>query len=478
MVFLKANLQSNPDSFLIEISNSDDNQGIKPKVKPIEVFDKKKSMANCLDSKVEKEVIKNPTDIPIPLYPSLYQQKKLGPEDISTKGPINQQLKHKDLIYHAIKMERARLKLTHMLVDNIESLKVLAKEYIVCIDKGSEQSEMLSFNNKQNLEPIQEKNFVQVSAKEFKSNLNVQFQKILSISENKSQLTDEVVADIYQIHFLPAFLHIVATQIINSKSVKARYKTQINKQDLQMMQSRQIIVEGNLRLVSYVAKQFKQTRLPFSDLVQEGTIGLIKAIDRFDYSRSVKFSTYAIYWIRQTISRVITRQEKTIRIPFNIAAKVSVVFEAMNLYLQQTGKWPSSDELSELCQLSKHEVETILEYCQPTVSLFNHVNNDPNMPDLIETIEQHHFKSPFNTLSSQALRKIIKNAIHCLPYREADVLCMRFGLNNRQEMTLQEIADQLYLSRERVRQIQNAALKKIRNGYAFELKDFLTPSLA
>ena len=386
-----------------------------------------------------------------------------------------QTLNLEQFVFYAEKMEKARKSLLQMLVQGPKSLAILADEYLSRIDQGYDQSEMLSVSQCE-----QSSDLVQDTVKQLESDLSTVFRKILS--EPNAKHDQHGYPDLFnlivEIHFLPAFLHRVATRVIDGFTQAQKDKSSLYKQLLFLEDSRQIIVLGNLRLVAYIANQYKHSKLAFSDLMQEGTIGLIKAIDRFDYLRPVKFSTYAIYWIRQSISRSIIRQKKTVRLPFNLAPKASAVFEAMNSSLQRTSKTPSSRELAEKCQLSVKEIETILEFYQPTVSLSAHVNNDDERPILMDMIEQSNFPLPFTLLSTNALKVSLNHAINSLPEREAKVLCARFGVNSSVEMTLQDIADQLQLSRERVRQIQNTALQKIRAAYGVELSDFLTPDSA
>ena len=242
-----------------------------------------------------------------------------------------------------------------------------------------------------------------------------------------------------------------------------------------MIASRQAMINGNLRLVTFIAKQYNNQSMPFTDLIQDGTVGLIKAVDRYDVNRGVRFSTYAIYWIKQTISRAMVRQEKMVRLPFNMAAKASAVFETMNNYLIQNNKWPSIHELAKLCKLPEDEVKAIVHNYQPIISLDSNVNDDDDMPEMIATLEQDHFPQPLSGVVSSSLKMCLRQAVDSLTQREADIINCRFGLNNDHEMTLQDIAEKMSLTRERVRQIQNNALLKLKNSFSSELVDFLEP---
>jgi RNA polymerase primary sigma factor len=216
--------------------------------------------------------------------------------------------------------------------------------------------------------------------------------------------------------------------------------------------------------------------LSFEDLMQEGSIGLIKAVDRFDASRGIRFSTYAIFWIKQAISRLIVKQEKVVRLPIALAERSSVVFEVMrNSYLEHN-RWPSLLEIKAQCDLSMDDIKTISSYYQSTHSLDSAQSDDGDDQTLMATLPQHQFAQPLNELIDSNLSLYIGKVVASLPEKEAAILNMRFGLHNHHEMTLQAIADQLHVTRERVRQIQNDALKKLKQQFGYDLLPFLEPN--
>lgn len=381
--------------------------------------------------------------------------------------------KYSDFLKSAAKMEQARRALLAKILNTPGMLTVFAEKCLYILEQN-DLSEILTVKmdaktavSESDSSSVQPGRF-----KEIETDLKTLFNLILA---NHGKVEDSQVKFVSDFHFLPSLLHQVAKTILDEGEIAQNDKACIEHYQGELMQSRCKMVEGNIRLVTYVAKQFKYTKLAFSDLLQEGTVGLIKAVDRFDYQREVRFSTYAIYWIKQTISRFIVKQEKTVRLPFSIATKAALVFDTMHDRLQLTNRWPSAYELSQLCNISENEIIAILKYYQPGVSLFSTVNSDQDMPELIDTLEQTHFPLPLEEMSQQNLSHTIDQAIKSLPEREADVICARFGIHNCVEMTLQEIADHLHISRERVRQIQNNAIQKLKKTYGLQLEDFLTP---
>jgi len=298
-------------------------------------------------------------------------------------------------------------------------------------------------------------------------------QKIVLSADSKILLCSDYSKQLSEVHFLPIFLHQLSNKAINSTQLKKAYKKAVNTQLEAMLQSRQVLINSNIRMVLFIANKYSHSKIASSDLTQEGTIGLIKAVDRFDYQRQVRFSTYSVFWIKQMISRAITKQKKLVCLPFNLASKVSIVLSSINTFLQENNKWPSSKQLAESCQLSVNEIEAILESFKPCLSLSSPMNDDEDSPFLLDTLEQNHFKSPISELSSNHLNNTLKQAIDSLQDREAFVIRSRFGISNGIELTLQEIADQFQVSKERIRQIQNTALNKLKQQFGTELIDFL-----
>lgn len=238
------------------------------------------------------------------------------------------------------------------------------------------------------------------------------------------------------------------------------------------LSARQQLAEANAKLVLFIANQYKAGFLDFDDLVQEGQAGLLKAVDKFDYRLGFQFSTYAGYWIRQAISRSLSRCERLVRVPCGQVANINKVFRAKNEIVSQTGQEPSVKELADYTKLSSDEINTILIISQTAMSLESS-DDDEEAFAPIDFLEQQSFAHPFKTIAEADLGQLLSSAIETLNPREAKVVCEHFGINVDREMTLQEIGSELNLTRERVRQIQVMALNKIRLNFGQQLMCFL-----
>jgi RNA polymerase primary sigma factor len=237
---------------------------------------------------------------------------------------------------------------------------------------------------------------------------------------------------------------------------------------------RQQLATVNSKLVMFIANQYKGNFLDFEDLVQEGHTGLLKAVDRFKYRLGFQFSTYAGYWIRQAISRALSRSERVVRIPCGQIATINRLFRAKDELTLKTGKEPTAQELAEHTKLTQEEVNAILSIAQSSVSLegFEDEDNENSFAP-IDFLEQRVFTHSYSMIAGSQLTALVKAAIKTLNAREAKILCAHFGLDDDRQKTLQEIGAELNLTRERVRQIQVVALNKIKARYGQELASFL-----
>lgn len=238
------------------------------------------------------------------------------------------------------------------------------------------------------------------------------------------------------------------------------------------LKAREQLAEANSKLVLFIANQYKAGFLDFDDLVQEGQTGLLKAVDKFDYRLGFQFSTYAGYWIRQAISRSLSRCERVVRVPCGQVANINRVYRAKDELVAKKGKEPSVKELADYIKLSENEINAILSISQTSISL--------EMPEDVESsfapidfLEQEIFTHPFQIIAESNLEELLSKAIETLNPREAKVICSHFGVDSDKEMTLQEIGSELNLTRERVRQIQVTALNKIKLNYGRQLMCFL-----
>ena len=236
---------------------------------------------------------------------------------------------------------------------------------------------------------------------------------------------------------------------------------------------RQKIATANSRLVLFIANQYKGSFLDFDDLVQEGQTGLLKAIDRFDYRLGFQFSTYAGYWIRQAISRALSRSERVVRVPCGQVANINRVFRSKDEFIVKEGREPTLNELADYTKLSSQEVSSILSISQTAISLEGSEDDEESSFSPIDFLEQQVFTSSFMKIAQTDLEGLLNKAIKMLNPREAKIIACHFGVDTENSMTLQEIGIELNLTRERVRQIQVIALDKIRRSFGDELLAFL-----
>jgi RNA polymerase primary sigma factor len=364
----------------------------------------------------------------------------------------------------AIQMEQARVKLLELLINHPAALKLLNEQLL---QSNSESIEYSTTGN----DETRFANIVQ-------ENLLVQpISQNLALETAKANTAGPVQAPARKLHIYPALLLRVAEQIakqaISSAEMDTNFKSKLLEQRRHLQHIRQKMIASNSGLVAFVAYKHKTSSLSFEDLMQEGTIGLIKAVDRFDPNRGIRFSTYAVFWIKQAISRLILKQEKVVRLPIALAEKASAVFDAMRLCYLENNRWPSVMELEAQCKLAPDEIKIISSYYQATHSLDAAISEENDDQTLMATLKQHQFALPLNELIDQNLSLYLDNVVSGLPEKEATILTMRFGLKNHTEMTLQAIADQLNVTRERVRQIQNQALQKLKQQFGHDLAPFL-----
>lgn len=277
---------------------------------------------------------------------------------------------------------------------------------------------------------------------------------------NASKWSDILLA--YDEHFL--FL---------SSSDMHKYFTEVVFSEHLWLSLRQKLASVNSRLVLFIANQYKGGFLDFDDLVQEGQTGLLKAVDRFDYRLGFQFSTYAGYWIRQAISRSLSRCERVVRVPCGQVATINKVFRTKDQFIAQSGREPTIKELAECAKLSNDEIHAILSISQTAMSLEGSEDEDENSYAPIDFLEQQVFTHSFMKIAQTDLENLISKAIKMLSPREAKVICCHFGVDADNEMTLQEIGAELNLTRERIRQIQVMALDKIKRSFGEQLMSFL-----
>jgi len=350
----------------------------------------------------------------------------------------------------------------HMLKLNNEQINIIAKKTLNIVEKiYKEEKEQAEVENK-------------LGKKMFEIKILLKNKNDLQKFMKKSRINKpEIKRQLEKVKTILSNIH-KEEEIIDMKKEDLKKLASVIRRNMEeARRTRKELVVANLRLVVSIAKKYLNKGLSFLDLIQEGNIGLMRAVERFEYKRGYKFSTYATWWIRQAITRAIADQARTIRIPVHMIETINKLNKVARVFVQQFGREPKPEELGKKMSMSIEKVRAVLRISQHPISLETPIGEekDSNLGDFIEDKEAI---SPASAAVNVLLKEQIEKVLHSLKEREAEVLRLRFGIGDGVPHTLEEVGKIFKVTRERVRQIEAKALRKLRHpARAKNLKGFL-----
>ncbi len=296
------------------------------------------------------------------------------------------------------------------------------------------------------------------------------------VADLESSLDDPVrmyLREIGRVPLLTAEEEVRLAQIMERGKAEQLKAVPVRRSILEGEEAQRRLTEANLRLVVSVAKKYIGRGMNLLDLIQEGNIGLIRAVEKFDYTKGYKFSTYATWWIRQAITRAIADQARTIRIPVHMVETINRLIRISRRLLQDLGREPTSEEIAEQMEISPEKVREIIKVSQEPVSLETPIGEEDDS-HLGDFLEDHTALAPADAASHQLLKEQVEDVLDSLTERERKVLQLRFGLDDGRSRTLEEVGKEFHVTRERIRQIEAKALRKLRHpSRSRKLKDYL-----